>query len=151
MAFDLSLIQQDIETYLKTTFPVYEFFRNTVPEDEQVPRDGDEVNPFFVLQFGPMYKRPYGGSIKGPRNDDYYSWVNVIGMGSVDGDISSSLALIVDRLIGYRPVGAAPLEPRGGPSDYGSRQYSVRPVLYYQSQRFEFSINQNGLDGFLTA
>ena len=151
MAFDLYSIQLDIKTYLETEFPQYVFYRNTVPEDEQVPRVGDEVNPFFVLQFGQLYSRPRGKSIKGARNDEYFSWVQLIGMGSVDDDISNALSLPVDRLIGYKPVGATKLIPDGGIADYGSRQYSVRPVLYYQSQRFEFGITQNGLDGFLSA
>lgn len=151
MAFDLHAIQETIKTYLETTFPQYEFVRNTISEDELVPRQGQEANPFFVLQFGQMYPRPRGRSVKGARNDEYFSWVQVIGIGSVDNDVSAALSLIVDRLIGYRPAGATALVPDGGPSDYGSRQYSVRPVLYYQTQRFEFGLTQNGLDGYLTA
>jgi len=151
MAFDLYATQKAIMTDLQTQFPQYAWFRNTIPEDEEVPREGTEVNPFFVLQFGQLYSRPNGASVKGARNDEYYSWVQAIAMGSVDDDINSALSLIVDRLIGYKPAGATALKPVGGPSDYGSRQYSVRPVLYYATQRFEYNLNQNGLDGFLTA
>lgn len=151
MAFDLYAIQKSITTHLKTTFPQFKFFRGTIPEDMQVPRQGEEANPFFVLQFGTMYSRPKGKSIKGPRNDEYYSWVQVVGMGSVEDDISDALSLVVDRLIGFKPTGGTALIPEGGSPDYGSRQYSVRPVLYYQSQRFDFNIKQNGLDGFLSA
>lgn len=151
MGFDLYAVQTAIKTYLESEFPQYEFVDNTVAEDELVPRQGQEVNPFFVLQHGQMYKRPRGGSVAGARNDEYYSWLQVIGIGSVDDDVRSSLSLIVDRLIGYRPTGATALIPDGGPSDYGSRQYSVRPVLYYHTQRFEFNITQSGLSGHLTA
>lgn len=151
MAFDLSAIQKDICAHLQAQFPQFVFHRNTTPEDEQVPRQGEEVNPFFILQFGAMYPRPRGRSIKGARNDEYFSWVQLIGVGSVEGDTADALALVVDRLIGYKPEGATKLIPDGGSTDYGSRQYSVRPVLYYQSQRFEFNIAQNGLDGYLSA
>lgn len=151
MAFDLFAIQTNIKTYLETEFPQYEFFRSTVPEDKSVPRDGEEVNPFFVLQFGQLYPRPRGRSIKGARNDDYFSWVQIIGMGSVEEDVAAAVALPVDRLIGYKPVGGTPLVPDGGPPDNGSRQYSVRPVLYYQTQRFEFGITQNGVGSYLSA
>ena len=151
MAFDLSAIQKDITTHLKSTFPQFEFFRNTVPEDEQIPRQGDEANPFFIVQYGPMYPRSRGGSMAGARNDEYYSWIQVIGIGSVEEDVADALALVVDRLIGYKPAEATRLIPQGGPADYGSRQYSVRPVLYYQSQRFEFNIAQSGLNSYLTA
>lgn len=151
MAFDLYAIQKDIITMLRTTFPTYTFVRNTMPEDEQLPRQGEEVNPFFILQFGPMYKVSRGRSMKGARNDEYSSWVQVIGVGSVEDDIADSLALIVDKLIGYKAAsGSSPLEPDGGPSDFGSRQYSVRPVLYYLTQRFDFFINQNGVNSHLT-
>lgn len=150
MAFDLYAIQSDIKAFLESEFPQYVFYRNTIPEDQQVPRQGEEVNPFFVLQYGQMYPRPRGKSVKGARNDDYFSWVQVIGMGSVEDDVASALALPTDRLIGYKPVGGTPLVPDGGSTDYGSRQYSVRPVLYYQSQRFEFGITQNGVSGHLT-
>lgn len=151
MAFDLYSIQKDIKDFMESEFPQYDWYRNTIPEDEQVPRQGEEVNPFFVLQYGQMYPRPRGKSIKGVRNDEFYSWVQLIGMGSVEDDVANALALPVDRLIGYKPVGATKLVPDGGMGDYGSRQYSVRPVLYYQSQRFEFGMTQNGLDGHLSA
>lgn len=152
MAFDLSAIQHDIEDYLIATFPQYEFCRNVTPEDEQVPRDADqEVLPYFALQFGPMWPRPRGKSFMGARNDEYYSWVQVIGIGSDEVHVADALALMVDRLLGYKPEGATRLIPDGGQQDYGSRQYSVRPVLYFQSQRFEFGITQHGLDGYLTA
>ena len=51
MAYDLHAIQKATKTFLETTFPQYKFYRNTIPEDEQVPREGEEVNPFFVLQY----------------------------------------------------------------------------------------------------
>jgi len=153
MAFDLYAIQTDITDHLETTFPNITFFRDTTPEDEEIPRrtGSDEVDPFCILQFGPLMARPRGKSIKGPRNDEYYSWIQIISVGSVGSDIAASLALVVDRLIGYKPEGATRLIPDSGQTDYGSRQYSVRPVLYYQTQRFEFGVAQNGLDGFLTA
>jgi hypothetical protein len=151
MAFDLHAVQKDIETMLTTAFPQYHFYRNTIPEDEVVPRQGEEANPFFVLQFGQLYQVTRGKSMAGARNDEYSSWVQIIGMGSVEEDVADSLALPVDRLIGYKPVGATRLIPDGGPTDYGSRQYSVRPVLYYQSQRFVFNLTQTGLDGYLSA
>ncbi len=150
MAFDLYAIQVDILTHVRTKLPAYDFYRNTIPEDLQVPREGEEVNPFFILQFGPMLRRPRGRSMKGPRNDQYYSWVQVIGVGSVDDDISNALSLVTDTVMGDKaPSGGAAIEPDGGTSDYGSRQYSVRPVLYYQSQRFEFNINQQGVNSYL--
>lgn len=151
MAFDLSATQKSIRAYLEAQFPQYDFFRSTVPEDLDVPRQGSEANPFFVLQFGKMYRRGRKGSFSGARNDEYYSWVQVIGMGSVEDDVSEALSLVVDRLIGFKPTGGAALSPDGGTGDYGSRQYSVRPVMYYQSQQFDYTITQNGLDGFLSA
>ena len=114
MPFDLYATQKSLMTSLETLFPQYAWFRNTIPEDEEVPRQGTEVNPFFVLQFGQLYSRPNGMSVKGARNDEYYSWVQVIAMGSVDDDINSALSLIVDRLIGFKPAGATKLKPVGG-------------------------------------
>ena len=55
MAYDLYAIQKATVEYMRAQFPQYVFHRNTVPEDEQVPREGEEVNPFFILQFGTMY------------------------------------------------------------------------------------------------
>lgn len=151
MAFDLFQTQKSIREFLVAEFPQYEFFRNTVPEDLDVPRQGEEVNPFFVLQFGQMYATPRGGSFAGVRNDEYTSWCQLIGMGSVEDDVAAALSFLTDRMIGFKPVGASSLKPDGGTTDYGSRQYSVRPVLYYQSQRFEYTLTQNGLDGYLSA
>ena len=152
MSFDLYAIQKDITEYLKTQFPSVTFFRNTAPEDEEIPRrtGSDEVDPFYILQWGPLMDNPRGKSIKGSRNDEYSSWFQIFGVGSVEDDIANHLSLVTDRLIGYKPVGATRLNPDSGATDYGSRQYSVRPVLYYQTQRFRFNITQNGLNGFLT-
>lgn len=144
MVYNLYQVQKDIEDTLRTEFPQFEWFRGTIPEDEEVPRQGEEANPFFVIQFGAMYESPRGKSIKGPRNDDYNSWVQIIGMGSVEDDIGAALAIVVNRMIGLRTPGSTALIPDGGTPDYGSRQYSVRPVLYYQSQRFKLGITQNG-------
>jgi hypothetical protein len=151
MPFDLYAIQKSIETSLATQFPNYDFYRSTVPEDKQVPRQGEEVNPFFVLQFGKMYPSRRGKSMKGARNDEYNSWAEIIGMGSVEDDVSNALSLPVDYLIGFKPTGATALIPDGGVGDYGSRQYAVRPVLYYMSQRFTFTLKQTGLDGHLSS
>lgn len=149
MGFDLWAVQADITNHLRTQFPQFEFFVNAVPEEDQMPRDGENVLPFFVVQHGPMWPRPRGKSISGPRNDDYFSWTQIIAIASVEEDAGSALSLVVDRMIGYRPDGAASLTPDGGAADYGSRQYSVRPVLYYRSQRFEYSLTQSGLDGYI--
>ena len=151
MAFDLYAVQKAIISYLETAYPQYEFFRNTVPEDKQVPRDDEEVNPFFVMQFGPLMERPRGKSIHGARNDEYGSWFQLIGIGSVEDDVAASLSFAVDGLLGRRVQGATALIPDGGTTDYGSRQYSVRPVLYYQSQRFTFNLTQNGVGSYLSA
>ena len=151
MAFDLHAVQADIKNYLSTTFTQFDFYTNAIPEDLQVPRNDDEVDPFFVIQNGPLWPRPRGKSIVGARNDDYYSWTQVIGVGSVEEHVSSALSLVTDRLIGYKPIGAGHLYPDGGMSDYGSRQFSVRPVLYYQSQRFEYSVIQNGIGSYLVS
>lgn len=150
MAFDLYAIQKNIETDLKAKFPQFIFYRSTIPEDKPVPHEGSEVNPFFVLQFGKMYATASGRSMAGARNDEYNSWVEIIGMGSVEDDVSAALALPVDYLIGYKTAGSTKLVPNGGVGDYASRQYAVRPVLYYMSQRFTFNITQNGLGSYLS-
>lgn len=150
MAFDLTVIQEDLKTRLKTKLPQFDFYVNQVPEDEELPRQGEEVPPFFVLQFGPLWPRVRGKSIAGPRNDDYYSWIQVIAVSSREEFAAQALALATDCLLGYRPTDGTALVPDGGMADYGSRQYSVRPVLFYQSQRFEFGVRQNGLNSYLT-
>jgi hypothetical protein len=98
-----------------------------------------------------MYTVAKGKSFKGARNDEYSSWVEIIGMGSVEDDVSDALALPVDFLIGYKTAGSTKLIPDGGVGDYSSRQYAVRPVLYYMSQRFTFRITQNGVGSYLSA
>lgn len=151
MAFDLHAVQKSIEADLAAAYPQYDFYRSTVPEDKQVPRDGEEVNPFFVLLFGKMYASARGKSMSGPRNDEYNSWVEVLAIGSVEDDVSDALALPTDYLIGYKTTGCTAMVPDGGLADYASRQYAVRPVLYYMSQRFTFTLTQNGLDGHLSS
>lgn len=151
MAFDLYSIQTSIEDYLVAELPQFKFYRGTIPEDQQVDRDENaEVEPFFIAQYGPMTPLTKGRSIKGARNDEYTSWVQYVCVSSVERNAANALSLLVDRLIGFKPEGGTKLIPSGGPTDYGSRQYSVRPVLYYQSQQFDFNIAQNGLDGHLT-
>lgn len=151
MAFDLHSIQSDIMSFARSEMPQFDFYVNAVPEDEEIPRDGTEVPPFFVVQFGPLWPRTRGKSVAGPRNDDYYSWVQFVAISSVEERAASALSLVTDTLLGKKFPGSTALIPDGGMSDYGSRQFSVRPVLYYQSQRFEFGLTQSGVASYLSS
>lgn len=140
MAFDLYAIESATLAYLKAQFPAYPFYTNAVPEDELMPRTNDEVLPFFVVQNGPLWPRPRGKAVAGARHDEYYSWVQLICISSVEEQAAAALAMVTDKLVGYRTSLHTAFIPDGSGSDYGSRQYSVRPVVYFRSQRFEFNL-----------
>ena len=140
MSFDLHAIEQDTKDYLESLFPEYPFYVSAVPEDEVTPREDEEVLPFFVIQNGPLWPRARGRAVAGARHDEYYSWMQLICISSVEDDASAALSMVTDPLIGYKTDKHTAFIPDGSGTDYGSRQYSVRPVLYYRSQRFEFNL-----------
>lgn len=143
MGFDLYAIEKEIKEYLQAEYPAYPFYTNQIPEDEAMPRTDGEVLPFFVIQNGPLTPRVRGKNVAGVRHDEYYSWVQIICISSVEDDCSAALSMVTDKLTGYKTALHTALVPDGSTTDYGSRQYSVRPVIFYRSQRFEFNVKSS--------
>ena len=142
MAFNIYAIRKDIANYLTTELPQFQFRTDSLPENIQMLRDTEgEVNPFFIVRPGKIRPRPRGRSIAGPRHDDYYTWIDVICVGTEEDAVAESLSLVADYLVGYKPAGGTGIIPDGGQDDFITRNYASRPTLYVNSNRFEFGIN----------
>lgn len=148
---DLKASQDSILEYLRTTFPAYLFKRGGIPDDEILERDANgKVINYCTVRFGSIRPRPRGKSFAGPRNDDYYTTLDVNTVGPTDDEAASSLNIFVDRLIGFKPVGGTSMIPEGvSIGDITVKNSAARPTAYAASQRFTYGLNTTTPVGFM--
>ncbi len=147
MSGDLFAMQEAITDHVKTltTLPVEE---DMWPDDEPIPMGTDgKIKPYIVLRFGPRRASYTGGSMRGPRLDEYWSSVDIVGVAG-DGKKARRLCTgLVEELIGYKPDGVTPLSQRsdsGDPAMFTVSSNETRPTQYVASTRLRFSLNGVG-------
>lgn len=146
--FDLVSMQDAITAYVKSLVPDTKVFEDTVPDDENLPRDvNQKTEPFLVLRYSPLGPG-YGRSIRGARHDEYLAFVDVMAVAPA-GRIARQLnAAITSRLIGFKPDGIAPLHQNnssGIPGQFTVSQNEVRPTLFVVSTRLRFAVNNSNI------
>lgn len=141
MGFDLYSIQKDIQTYLETTFPAYQFERGGIPDDQTIIRVNGKIKPYVVLRFRPIEPRGDLGSFGGVRMDDYFSAFDLNAIAATEDSAAQVCNIMTDRLIGYQAVGATKLKPQIGVGQITIRNAENRPTAYAVSQRFTFGLN----------
>lgn len=144
---NLFAMQEAIEAHIKTltTIPIEE---DMWPDDKDIPMGTDgKIKPYIVLRFGPRRASYTGGSMRGPRMDEYWSSVDIV---AIAGDGSKARKLcngLVEELIGYRPDGIHPLSQRadsGDPAMFTVSSNETRPTQYVASTRLRFSLDGVG-------
>lgn len=141
MGFDLYSTQESIKTYIQTQMPQFKFYRGSVPDDDAIQRVNGKLVTYFTLRYRPMQKRSRGDSFMGARSHDYYSSVDVNCVGATEGAVAEAITIVIDRLIGFTPVGGTQLTPAGGSGDFVIKNSRAQPSAYVSSQRLEFGIN----------
>ena len=133
--------QDSIEAYVKAEFPGYEVFDNDVVDDDYIIKLGGKVKPYIVLNWGGLNASPTNGSFMGARHDEYYSTVDVSVVAPNSRQARNALIVILDRLIGWKPVDSTPLIPAGGMDVIGIPDYDGKPNVYLASQRLRYNVN----------
>lgn len=136
---DLTSTQNSIMEYLTTELSQYSFLEGPMVEADEFITDSEgEVPPQFHVWFGKL--RRGGRSVKGARNDEYVTYVDIVALGSYYPDVRDALNLVTDYLLGFKPEGGTQLVPDGGSND-SIRSQSVRPIVLADTQRFAYGVN----------
>jgi len=137
--------QNSIEAYVAQEFPGYEVYDNDVVDDDFIIKLGGKVKPYIVLNWGGLNNSPNGGSFAGARYDEYYSTVDVCVVGPNSKQARTALNVILDKLIGWKPVDSTPLSVSGGMDIVGIPDYNGKPNVYLASQRLRYNVNTTSI------
>lgn len=133
--------QDSIEAYIKSEFTGYDVYDSDVVDDDFIVKLGNKVKPYIVLNWGGLNGSPTGGSFAGARHDEYYSTVDVSVVAPNGRQARRSLNVILDKLIGWKPMDSTPLLLTGGMDVLGIPDYNGKPSVYLASQRLKYNIN----------
>lgn len=133
--------QDSIEAYIKAEFPGYEVYDNDIVDDDFIIKLGNKVKPYIVLNWGGLNEMPTNGSFMGVRYDEYYSTVDVSVIAANSRQARNALIVIIDKLIGWKPLDSTPLAPSGGMDVIGIPDYNGKPNVYLASHRLRYNIN----------
>lgn len=137
--------QDSIEAYVKAEFPGYEVFDNDVVDDDYIIKLGGKVKPYIVLNWGGINSSPTNGSFMGSRYDEYYSTVDVSVVAPNSRQARNALVVILDRLVGWKPLDSTPLSMSGGMDVIGIPDYDGKPNVYLASQRLRYNVNTTSI------
>lgn len=147
---NLITTQDNISAYIKQEFPGYEVYDNDVVDDDFIIKLGGKVKPYIVLQWGGLRNSGTGGSFAGARYDEYYSTVDVAVIAQNSRQARMSLNVIIDKLIGWKPLDSTPMSIEGGMDILGIPNYDGRPNIYLASQRLKYNINTTSIGTAIT-
>lgn len=140
-------MQDRISQHVKT-LTAWEVRDDMYPDGIPIPMGTDgKIKPYIVLRFGVRRASYTGGSMRGPRMDEYWSTVDVVAIAD-DGNKSRRLLNgLIEDLIGWKPDGVTPLSQRsdaGDPAMFTVSSNESRPTQYVSSTRLRFSLNGVG-------
>lgn len=138
---NVTTTQDSIEAYIKSEFPGYEVYDNDVIDDDFIIKLGNKVKPYIVLNWGGLNPSPTNGSFMGARYDEYYSTVDVSVIAPTSRQARSALIVILDRLVGWKPLDSTPLSISGSADIIGIPDYDGKPNVYLASQRLRYNVN----------
>lgn len=143
-------VQEIISAYIQQEFSNYVVYDDVVLDDEFVIKIGNKVKPYIVLRWGGLRPSPTGASFMGPRNDEYYSTVDISVVAPTPNQSRRALNIIVDKMVGYKPTGGSPMSVEGGMDTIGIPDYDGRPHVYLSSTRFRYAINGENVGAYIT-
>ena len=133
--------QDSITSYIREEFSGYEVYEVDVVDDSTIIKKDGFVKPYIVLRYGGLRDSGNAGSFVGARHDEYYSTVDVIVVAQNSRQARISLNIIVDKLVGWKPVYSTPMYIDGGMDVWGSSSGSGAPVVYMASSRLRYNVN----------
>ena len=143
--FDIVSLQDAITAEVEAFIPLVTVFEDTIPDDEALPFDENgNLQPYIVLRYGPIRPSYTGGSLMGPRYDEYWASCDIVAI-APRGRIARQLnAAVVDHLIGFKPDGVSPMSQRtdaGDPAQFVVSSNESRPTQFIASTRLRYTVN----------
>lgn len=138
---NLITTQDSISAYIKQEFLGYEVYDSDIVDDDFIIKIGGKIKPYIVLQYGGLRNSGTNGSFAGARYDEYYSTIDVAVVAQNSRQARISLNIIIDKLVGWKPLDSTPLAIEGGMDVLGIPNYDGKPNIYLASQRLRYNIN----------
>lgn len=133
--------QDSITAYVRQEFSGYEVYEVDVVNDDAIIKKDGLAKPYIVLRYGGLRNSGNLGSFVGARNDEYYSTVDVIIVSQNSKQARISLNVVIDRLVGWKPVDSTPMYIDGNMDIWGSPVNNGAPPVYMASSRLSYNVN----------
>lgn len=136
MTLSIDFTAEDILARVRSQFSVQQVYEGGVPTAETLIRNGDELDPYIVVDFGDL-SRGRGSSFAGPRGDDYMLPVRLIAVAHNTTIARQLRTKGTDSLLGYTPIYAGPMHKRPGggtfvvTDDNGSAVAYLAPSMFH--------------------
>jgi hypothetical protein len=146
---NLFAVQEIIEAYIKEEFPNYNVYQDDVLDDEAILKIDNKAKPYIILSWGGLERNLAGTSFAGVRHDEYFSSVDVIVAAPTGKQARMALNVILDRLIGWKPINGGAMTPFGGIATSIVNNTAGRPHIYLASGRLEFAMNSQNVGEYI--
>lgn len=137
--------QDSITAYVRQQFSGYDVYEIDVIDDDAIIKKDGLAKPYIVLRYGGLRDTGNLGSFVGARYDEYYSTVDVIVVAQNSRQAKISLNIIIDRLIGWKPLDSTPLSVDGGMDVWGVPSNNGAPKVYMASTRLRYNVNTTSI------
>jgi hypothetical protein len=146
---NLFAVQEIIEAHIKEEFPNYNVYPDDVLDDEAILKIDNKAKPYIILSWGGLERNLAGTSFAGVRHDEYFSSVDVIVAAPTGKQARMALNVILDRLIGWKPINGGAMTPFGGIATSIVNNTAGRPHIYLASGRLEFAMNSQNVGEYI--
>lgn len=147
---NLFAVQEIIEAHIKSEFPNYDVYDDDVLDDEAILKINNKVKPYIILSWGGLDRNLAGTSFAGVRYDEYVSSVDIIIAAPTGKQARMALNVILDKLIGWKPINGGAMTPFGGIATSVVNNSAGRPHVYLASGRLEFAMNSENVGAYIT-
>lgn len=120
-------------------------FRGAVPTATNLQRINGQLVPYCVVRFSSPGRSYTGNGMGGARFDTFYGFVDIMCVAPND-DIAGDIAgLVLDKLIGYKPVNGNALVPRPAAGQFTVLDSADVPQAEVHIVSLQFNYNFSGV------
>ena len=145
MSFNLYDIQRDVFDYYKATSE-WEVYDTDVPTATTVLQQNGRIKTYSVMRFNDASIQPGGRAVGGPRLDDMFTYIDVLGIGHTPDkarEVVWSTGGAVDILLGYQPLGEGSVSKAAGGLVFEVSDANAKPAFFIARCSFRVNVNQS--------
>ena len=143
MSFNLIAFQDLVEQHVRSQFPAYEVYDETVLDDEEIAKFQGKFRPFIVLRHSGMLRSTAQTSFAGVRKDEYIGGFDLMVVAPSPSQAKIAIAMMQDDLIGWKLPNGSYLTPEGCAASLVVPDFNGRPHVYLSMVGFSYRINEN--------